>query len=58
LKYKHIQLISLLIDFLTARSRHDSDNINNYLADHGIRYPEKALRELALEVQERMTRYE
>lgn len=53
MKYKHLQLISLLIEFLTSDARSHTD-INNYLLDRGIRYPEKAMRELTLEVQERV----
>ncbi len=64
MKYKHIQLISLLIDYLTShqtiRRLHglSADDLSTYLIDHGIRYPEKAMRELTLEVQERLATYE
>lgn len=57
MKYKHIHLISLLIDFLTTESNRHAD-INNFLIDNGIKYPEKALHELVLEVQERLATYQ
>jgi hypothetical protein len=56
LKYKHLKLVSLLIDFLTVDS-HCLD-INNYLIANGIKYPEKALHELTLAVQERLAFHE
>lgn len=53
MKQKHIQLIGLLIDFLSVDSREGVD-IHDYLLEHGIRYPEKSLDELRRDIQERM----
>lgn len=59
MKYKHIQLVSLLIDFLTTDANTlEKIDIHCYLEAHDIKYPEKALHELTLEVQERLTTYQ
>lgn len=57
MKYKHIQLVSLLIDFLTISPTRFNYSLEEYLLDNGIKYPEKALRELTLEVQERLATF-
>ncbi len=57
MKYKHIQLISLLIEFLTTRSSFNG-SVEEFLLVNGIKYPEKAMHELTLEVQERLATYQ
>ncbi len=57
MKYKHIKLVSLLIDYLTVHGG-CCMSVEEYLLQQGIRYPERELRELTLEIQERMATYE
>jgi hypothetical protein len=52
LKYRNIKLISLLIDYLSTHA--DEPDLHQYLIHYGIKYPERELRALTLEVQERM----
>ncbi len=56
MKHKHLQLVSLLIDYLTVN--HSNEDLNTYLINNGIRYPEKAMHELTLSVQERLAFHE
>lgn len=53
MKQAHIQLIGLLIDFLSIDSSKATD-LHEYLLDHGVRYPERSLDELRRAIQERM----
>lgn len=57
MKPTHIQLISLLIDYLTVNRTKTAD-LNNFLIDNGILYPEKAMYELTTAVQERLAFHE
>lgn len=56
MKHKHIQLISLLINYLSTHA--DDSDLMQYLIYNGIKYPEKEMRALTLDVQERTASFE